>query len=225
MGRNRLIELLDSLAMPPVPSALQARPEGCVVVRKENAAKMACQSRSWSRDSSAASISSLAQILASHPCRFLRRKNPGDKLRRKPESLFGGEGDVVKTVAFVFGLYISAFGAVGILVPSCLVWLAQQFVTSGVFYVVATVRIAFGLVLISAASTSRVPKAIRVLGYVILILGITTALTGLVAIEQAQGATEWWLQQGSGLERLTAVFLLALGGFVAYACTPVRRTT
>jgi len=128
----------------------------------------------------------------------------------------------VKTLAFVFGLCISAVGAVGILAPSSLVWLAQHFVTSGAFYVIATVRIAFGLILISVASASRAPKALRVLGYVILILGITTALTGLVAIGRAQGAIEWWLQQGSGLVRLTGVLLLALGGFVAYACAPAR---
>jgi hypothetical protein len=128
----------------------------------------------------------------------------------------------VKTLAFVFGLCISAVGAVGILAPSSLVWLAQHFVTSGAFYVIATVRIAFGLILISVASASRAPKALRVLGYVILILGITTALTGLVAIGRAQGAIEWWSQQGSGLVRLTGVLLLALGGFVAYACAPAR---
>ena len=128
----------------------------------------------------------------------------------------------MKTLAFVFGLCISAVGAVGILAPSSLVWLAQHFVTSGAFYVIATVRIAFGLILISVASASRAPKALRVLGYVILILGITTALTGLVAIGRAQGAIEWWLQQGSGLVRLTGVLLLALGGFVAYACAPAR---
>ena len=133
------------------------------------------------------------------------------------------EGDVVKTVAFMFGLCISAVGAVGILAPSDIVWLAQHFVTSGAFYVIATVRIAFGLILISVAPASRAPKALRILGYVILILGITTALTGLVAIGQAQGTIEWWLQQGSGLVRLTSVLLLALGGFVAYACAPARR--
>jgi hypothetical protein len=129
----------------------------------------------------------------------------------------------VKTLAFVFGLCISAVGAVGILLPSGLVWLAQQFVTSAAFYVIAAVRIAFGLILISVASTSRAPKALRVLGYVILILGITTAFTGLVAIGRARGAIEWWLQQGSGVFRLTAVLVLALGGFVAYSCAPTRR--
>lgn len=129
----------------------------------------------------------------------------------------------MKTLAFVFGLCISAVGAVGILAPSSLVWLAQHSVTSGAFYFIATVRIAFGLILISVASASRVPKALRVLGYVILILGITTALTGLMAIGRARGAIEWWLQQGSGVFRLTSVLILALGGFVAYACAPSGR--
>jgi hypothetical protein len=105
----------------------------------------------------------------------------------------------------VFGLCISAVGAVGILAPSGLVWLAQHSVTSGAFYVIATVRIAFGLILISVAPASRAPKAIRVLGYAILILGITTALAALVAIGRARGAIEWWLQQGSGAFRLTGV--------------------
>jgi hypothetical protein len=40
-------------------------------------------------------------------------------------------------VAFVVGLCI---GAVGILVPSGLVWLAQHFVTSGAFDVIASVE-------------------------------------------------------------------------------------
>ncbi|MDQ3584071.1 MAG: hypothetical protein M3495_21855 [Pseudomonadota bacterium] len=129
----------------------------------------------------------------------------------------------MKTLAFVFGLCISAVGAVGILAPSGLVWLAQHFVTPGAFYVVATVRITFGLILISVAPDSRAPKALRVLGYLILIAGITTALTGLVAIERARAIIEWWLQQGSGVLRLTSVLLLAFGGFIAYACATTRR--
>ena len=129
----------------------------------------------------------------------------------------------MKTLAFVFGLCIGAFGIVGVVVPSGLVWLAHQFVTPGAFYAIAAVRIAFGLILISAAPASRAPKALRVLGYVVLILGISTALTGLVGVERAQGAIKWWLQQGSGVLRLTAVIFLALGAFVAYACASIRR--
>lgn len=129
----------------------------------------------------------------------------------------------MKALAFVFGLFITVVGVVGIIAPSSLVWLAEHFVTSGSFYIIAAIRIAFGLILISAASASRAPKAVRVLGYVILILGIITAITGLVAIGQARGTIEWWSEQGSAIVRLTSVLLLALGGFVAYACAPNRR--
>ena len=129
----------------------------------------------------------------------------------------------MKNVAFVVALLILAVGAVGILVPSSLVWIAQHSVTSGAFYIIATVRVALGLVLISVASLSRAPKALRVLGYLIVIAGIATALTGLLAIERARAIIEWWLQQGSGVVRLAGVLVLALGGFVAYTCAPARR--
>ena len=129
----------------------------------------------------------------------------------------------MKTLAFVFGLCIASFGAIGILAPSGPLWIAQHFVNSGVFYVIGAVRVAFGLVLISVASVSRAPKTLRVLGCLILIAGISTALTGLVAMERARAIIEWWLQQGSEVVRLTGVLVLALGGFVAYACAPARR--
>jgi hypothetical protein len=123
----------------------------------------------------------------------------------------------------VFGLCIATVGVVGILAPSGVVWITQHFVTSGAFYVVATVRVAFGLALISVASTSRAPKTLRVLGCVIVIAGIATALTGLLGIGRARAIIEWWLEQGPGVVRLTGVLVLALGGFVAYACGRARR--
>lgn len=129
----------------------------------------------------------------------------------------------MKILAFTIGLLIGVVGAVGIVAPSSLVWIAEHSVTSGAFYVIAMVRVAFGLVLITVASVSRAPKTLRVLGYLILIAGITTALTGLVAIERAHIIIDWWLRQGSGVVRLTGVPVLALAGFVAYACAPSRR--
>ncbi len=129
----------------------------------------------------------------------------------------------MKTLAFVIGLLIGAVGAVSVIAPSGLVWIAENSVTSGVFYAVATVRIAFGLVLISVASVSRAPKTLRVLGSLIVIAGIMTALTGLVAIERAHTMIDWWVRQGFGVVRLTGIALLGLGGFVAYACAPSRR--
>jgi hypothetical protein len=135
------------------------------------------------------------------------------------------EPNTVKTLAFCVALVIMAVGTLGSLVPSSLVWIARHVVTPGGFYIIATVRVAFGLVLISVASVSRAPKTLRVLGYIILIAGITAALMGLLAIERARTITEWWLHQGSGAVRLTGVYVLTIGGFIAYACAPARRTT
>ncbi len=124
----------------------------------------------------------------------------------------------MKTLAFGMGLVIAAVGAVGILVPSTLEWLAPHTATSGAFYLIAAVRVVFGLILISVAPISRTPKTLRVLGYVIVIAGIATALTGLVAIDRARAIISWWSHSGSGVIRLTGVFLAAFGGFIAYAC-------
>lgn len=82
--------------------------------------------------------------------------------------------------------------------------------------------VALGLMLISRASASRVPRTLRVLGYVILFLGITTALTGLVAEQQGGSVIDWWLHQCSDVWRLTGGVVLALGAVVAYACATSR---
>ena len=129
----------------------------------------------------------------------------------------------MKTLAFIFGLLIAAFAAAGLIAPSGLNWIAEHAVTPRVFYFGAVVRIAMGLVLISAASASREPKAIRVLGYIILIAGIVTAFVGLLAIDRAHAIIAWWLKQGADGIRLTAFPMLVMGGFVAWACAPVRR--
>ncbi len=131
---------------------------------------------------------------------------------------------VARNVAFAVALGISAVGICGVVQPSVLLWVAEQFVAAGLlaFYVIATVRIAFGLSLILAAPVSRSPKVLRVVGFVILILGIVTALAGSVAAEQSHAVIELWEQLSPTIVRLTAVALLALGIFVAYACAPRR---
>jgi len=129
----------------------------------------------------------------------------------------------VKTAAFAVALSIVALGVAGILVPSTLAWIAEHSVNPGAFYVIAAVRVAFGFILFSAAPASRAPKTLRALGCIIMLVGVITAVTGLVAIERASRLVEWWLQQGSGVVRLTGAALVALGGILAVACAPYER--
>ena len=128
----------------------------------------------------------------------------------------------MKTLAFCVALSIIAVGAVGILYPPCLLWLARESLSSNAFYLIAGARIAFGAILMSVAAGSHAPKALLVLGCLILIAGIVTALTGLFAIDRASAVIDWWTQQGFGTVRLTAAVVMGLGGFVAYACAPGR---
>ncbi len=130
----------------------------------------------------------------------------------------------MKTLACVFGLFVLAVGAAGLVAPSSLIWIARRAATPGAFYVVATARVAFGVALVLVAPASRAPKALRIVGYVILVAGLTTALTGRLAMGRARDIIEWWLGQGTGVIRLTGLPLMALGGFVAYACAPDRRS-
>ena len=86
----------------------------------------------------------------------------------------------MKTLAFGVALCIMAIGALGIFVPSDLTWIAERSESRLAFYVIASIRIAFGLILLAAAPTSRAPRALWLLGVFIVFAGILTALTGLV---------------------------------------------
>jgi hypothetical protein len=132
----------------------------------------------------------------------------------------------MKAVAFAIGLCIACVGAAGVAAPAVLFWIAQRFVDSGAvaFAALAVVRISFGLLLVSVSLASRAPRGLRIVGYLIVAAGVTTAVTALSGVDWARGAIEGWMQRGAGVARLTAVPIVALGSFVAYACAPARAT-
>lgn len=140
-----------------------------------------------------------------------------------PYDVTSGKDSVLKTVAFVFALLICAFGLFGMVMPTGLTWFAERFTAAsdpGPFYLAALFRIVFGLILIAVASSSRVPKALRILGYIIAGLGIATVLVALLAFDQVRESIDWWLHQSPMVLRLTGFLAMALGGFIAYACAP-----
>ena len=128
------------------------------------------------------------------------------------------------TLAFGIGLCIAVVGVIGALVPAELVWIATHSTSSRVFIVVGAVRIVFGGLLISVSPASRAPQKLRGLGYIILLAGIGTIVTGFSDMERASDIIDWWIQQGPSVIRLTSLVVVALGGFVAWACAPARET-
>jgi len=90
------------------------------------------------------------------------------------------------------------------------------FATPGPFYTVVAVRSTMGLGLILAASHSRWPKALRALGALVCLQGLSATLLGL---DHARAIMEWEGMQGHALLRAGAAVALGSGGFIVFAVT------
>jgi len=129
----------------------------------------------------------------------------------------------VKTLAFAIGLCILAVGVIGMVAPSTLVAISHQFTTAAAWLALGVVRIAVGLLLVLVARSSRTPRALCVVAFIPLLAGIGALAIPLIGVEHAQALLDRWSSEGPGLTRLTGIPLVALGGFIAYACQPTRR--
>lgn len=126
----------------------------------------------------------------------------------------------MRNVAFAFALVVLAVGIIGAVAPASLVLLADLFSSSGAFYLLAVVRIGFGSALVAVAPSSRAPRGLRLLGVVIVALGLAAAIAGFAALGEARGVIAAWQREDTFVLRLTSLIPLAIGGFAAWACAP-----
>lgn len=125
----------------------------------------------------------------------------------------------LNVAAMIIGLAVAGLGCVGLLAPSLLVALGNSLLTETGLYLVAAVRVAFGLLLLFAARLARMPRALRAIGIFVIIAGLITPLFG---VERSASMFNWLSAQGPALMRVVAVFAIALGAFILYAATPRR---
>ncbi|OAI42453.1 hypothetical protein AYO41_04290 [Verrucomicrobia bacterium SCGC AG-212-E04] len=126
----------------------------------------------------------------------------------------------MKALASMIGVLIVLIGVAGVIFPDALMTAGQYFVTPTGIYIAATLRIGIGLVLIFAASASRLPKTLRVVGVIILVAGLVTPLVGS---DRARATLDWWVKQGSVITRVLAGIGIAIGAFTIFAFTTRRR--
>jgi len=105
-------------------------------------------------------------------------------------------------------------GLTGLAAPDVFAGVVCFMQTSPAIYAAAAVRVAVGIVLLQAASTSRLPIFLRILGGV---------LTLFVGRQFAEVILAWWSSHGSALVRLFAAISLGLGLVTAYAVAPKPR--
>ena len=125
----------------------------------------------------------------------------------------------MRIAALLLALFTIVVSMAGIVSPDTVMALRRLYYTPRGLYVGGAVRVAMGLVLILAASSSRWPITLRALGAVMCLQGLAANLLGL---EHARAILEW---EGTHttLLRAGAVVALVSSGFIAFAVT--KRTS
>ena len=121
----------------------------------------------------------------------------------------------MRIAALLIALFTIVVSMVGIVSPDSVMTLRRLYYTPTGLYVGGAVRVAMGLVLILAASSSRWPRTLRALGAVMCLQGLAANLLGL---ERARAILEWEAMH-TALLRAGAVVALVTSGFIAFAVT------
>jgi len=126
----------------------------------------------------------------------------------------------MKVLITIVGLIAFGVGVADLVSPEILLTIGRDVLTPAGLYVIAFVRVGVGLLLLGAATTSRMPRAVRILGAVVLISGIATPIFGL---QRSLSVLNWWAAQGPFVTRFAGLVLVTLATLMIYATRPVRR--
>src|SRR5215470_15715859 len=127
---------------------------------------------------------------------------------------------VTVVLALCTSLLLLVQGLIGLAAPDVFAGVVRFMQTSPAIYAAAAVRAAVGIVLLRAASSSRLPIFLRIFGGFVLLGGL---LTPVVGKQFAEVILDWWSSHGFALVRLFAAVSLALGLVTAYAVAPRPR--
>jgi len=117
-------------------------------------------------------------------------------------------------LVLLLGLFVAAMGALALLTPRLGNALAEMFRGGSGLCAATAIRLALGGGLWWLADTSRAPMIFRVLGGLILLVGVITPLIGL---KWHQRMIDWWLSAGTTVQRVWGAVSLAFGVFLIYA--------
>ncbi len=125
----------------------------------------------------------------------------------------------MKTIALFIAALMVLLGLTGVFWPEGLMQLAKfSFTTTGI-YVTAIVRVIIGALLLIAAGATRAPKAVRVIGLVIVVAGIASAF---ITAERAASLQDWLSGHGPNPLRIAACVPLLAGLFIGGAALAKR---
>ena len=126
----------------------------------------------------------------------------------------------MKAIALLIAALMVLLGLTGVLWPEGLMQLATYSFTATGLYVAAAVRVVLGALLFIVARATRTPKTVRVIGLLILVAGIATAL---IPVERAQLMKDWWIGHGPNTLRIAACVPLVAGIIIGISALTAER--
>ena len=113
-------------------------------------------------------------------------------------------------LALILCAAIAAMGVIVIVKPSLAHEWTRLFADKTGMWIATAIRAVLALGLLSAASDSKAPMLLKILGLIILLIAIVMPILGL---ERHQRMIDWWLARARTTELLcaAAAFVLGLG--------------
>src|SRR6267142_3499623 len=99
----------------------------------------------------------------------------------------------MRRLGLVIGALVILGSAISFAVPDLRLSLERSGMTPTGLYAIAALRIAIGLVFVLAAPASRAPRALPVLGLIVIMAGLATLWFGVV---RAQAVLNWLASAG-----------------------------
>ena len=121
----------------------------------------------------------------------------------------------MSAIVSAVGIVIAGLGILGVIRPRNLVHLVSiPWKSPSGLYLAIVVRLIFGVALIGAASSSRFPNVLLIIG----VLSIITAfLAPLLGFERLREFIDWWLARPPVFIRSWAAIAAVFGVFLVFA--------
>lgn len=116
-------------------------------------------------------------------------------------------------LALILSAFIAVMGVVTIFAPTRANDLARLFADRNGLWVATGIRAVLGGGLLAAASESKAPALLRILGLIILIVAIAMPLLGL---DRHRRMIDWWVAIGRKVQIIWGAAAFVLGIFLIY---------
>jgi hypothetical protein len=117
------------------------------------------------------------------------------------------------SLALALSLLIAGLGLIGIVQPTALFAFGRQFAGPGGLYTAAALRLLFGTALWLAAPGSHAPRALRIVGVLVVVAALVTPFIGP---ERFAAMLDVFAAQGPLLGRFWGLVALGVGLLLAY---------